>query len=78
MWQHVELPNSSRHIFRVVLFALCLVSGAAGDCILLDLNGVRQKEVENLQSSVPKGHLREVVKAAQGLVIKKLAGASCL
>lgn len=42
--QSAELPNSSKHIFREILFALQLVSGAARGCILLNLNGVRQKK----------------------------------
>lgn len=46
---------------RVVLFAVYLVFGAAGGCILLNLNGPRQKYAENIQSGVLQEHLQDVV-----------------
>lgn len=61
MLQHAELLNLSRCIMRVVLFAVYLVFGAAGGCILLNLNGPRQKYAENIQSGVLQEHLQDVV-----------------
>lgn len=61
MYEQAELLNSGRRIFRAVLFALHRVSGTARGCVLLNLSGVRQKEVENLQSRVLREHLREAV-----------------
>lgn len=77
--QSAELPNSSKHIFRQILFALQLVSDAARGCILLNLSGVRKKKMSKISNSECwESVYRKWLMGVQGLVIKKLAAASCL